>query len=150
MLPEFLNVDLELESNQSLELIAKEFGDKVHILHNGPLPDVPNLLAVEVYAGDDQDPDSIINAFCDLIEDLSPKAKAVWKKAAARRFDIGIESGTSESKRYKALCLSLSPATLKRVTALSAEVLITVYAPEIVSAKPVKTPIKKKAKAKKK
>ncbi len=46
MLPEFLNVDLELESNESLDLIAQKFGDKVHLLHNGPLNDIPNLLSI--------------------------------------------------------------------------------------------------------
>ena len=129
MLPEFLNVDLELESKESLDLIAQEFGDKVHVLHNGPLQDIPYLLAVEVYAGDDHDPESIIEAFCDLIDDLPAKAKASWRKCAARRFDIGIESGAGVAKRYGALCLSLSPQTLKRVAALSAEVVITVYPP---------------------
>jgi hypothetical protein len=143
MLPEFLNVDLELESNVSLEIIASEFGDKVHILHNGPIQDIPYLLAVEVYAGDDHDPESIIEAFCDLIEDLPAKAKASWRKCTARRFDIGIESGTGVAKRFGALCLSMTPETLKRVAALSAEVVITVYPPM--------TPEKKsKAKAKKK
>ena len=129
MLPEFLNVDLELESKESLDLIAQEFGDKVHVLHNGPLQDIPYLLAVEVYAGDDRDPESIIEAFYDLIEALPAKAKASWRKCAARRFDIGIESGAGVAKRYGALCLSLSPQTLKRVAALSAEVVITVYPP---------------------
>ena len=129
MLPEFLNVDLELESKESLDLIAQAFGDKVHVLHNGPLQDIPYLLALEVYAGDDHDPESIIEAFCDLIDDLPAKAKASWRKCTARRFDIGIESGTGVAKRFGALCLSLSPQTLKRVSALSAEAVITVYPP---------------------
>jgi hypothetical protein len=145
MLPEFLNVDLELESNQSLDLIAQDFGDRVHVLHNGPLNDIPYLLAVEVYAGDDQDPESIIEAFCDLIEALPTKAKASWRKCTARRFDIGIESGTGVAKRFGALCLSVSPATLKRVSDLSAEVVITVYPP-----RPFESKTKPKAKAKKK
>jgi hypothetical protein len=129
MLPEFLNVDLELESKESLDLIAQEFGDKIHVLHNGPLQDIPYLLAVEVYAGDDRDPESIIEAFCDLIEDLPAKGKASWRKCTARRFDIGIESGTGATKQFGALCLSMSPRTLKRISALSAEVVITVYPP---------------------
>ena len=141
MLPEFLNVDLELESNESLDLIAQQFGDRVHILHNGPLHDIPYLLALEVYAGDDHDPESIIEAFCDLIEDLPAKGKASWRKCTSRRFDIGIESGTGIAKRFGALCLSMSPETLKRVSALSAEVVITVYPP---------MPPEKKAKAKSK
>lgn len=149
MLPEFLNVDLELESNTSLDALAQEFGDKVHVLHNGPIQDIPYLLAVEIYEGDDADPNSIVDAFCDLIEDLSPKAKALWKKATLRCFDIGIESGTAENKKFSALCLSLSPSTLKRITALSAEIVITVYPPRPTEAKP-KAKSKAKTKAKKK
>jgi len=147
MLPEFLNVDLELESKESLDRIAQEFGEKVHVLHNGPLQDIPYLLAVEIYAGDDRDPESIIEAFCDLIEALPPKAMASWRKSTARRFDIGIESATGLAKRFGALCLSLSPATLKRVSALSAEIVITVYPP--MPPEPKAQP-KSKAKAKKK
>jgi hypothetical protein len=127
MLPEFLNVDLELESKNSLELIAQEFGDKVSVLHNGPLQDTPHLLALEIYEGDDHDPESIIEAFCDLIEALPAKAKASWRQCTARRFDIGIESASGVAKRFGALCLSISPATMKRVAALSAEIVITVY-----------------------
>jgi len=143
MLPEFLNVDLELESKESLDVIAQEFGDMVHVLHNGPLQDIPYLLALEIYAGDDHDPESIIEAFCDLIEKLSAKGKKAWRKCLARRFDIGIESGTGIAKRFGALCLSLSPETLKRVSALSAEAVITVYPPRAPEPKT-------KAKAKKK
>ena len=143
MLPEFLNVDLELESNESLDGIAQVFGDRVHVLHNGPLQAIPYLLAVEIYAGDDHDPESIIEAFCDLIEALPPKSKAGWRKCTARRFDIGIESGAGVAKRFGALCLSLSPRTLKRVAALSAEAVITVYPPL-----PVEKKTKPKAKKK--
>jgi hypothetical protein len=143
MLPEFLNVDLELESKESLDLIAQDFGDRVHVLHNGPIREIPHLLAVEVYAGDDRDPESIIEAFCDLIEDLPAKAKAIWRGCAARRFDIGIESGTGVARRFGALCLSLSPGTLKRVSALSVEVVITVY-PTMPSEPKTKSKKKKK------
>jgi hypothetical protein len=149
MLPEFLNVDLELESNESLDLIAQEFGEKVHVLHNGPLNEIPYLLAVEIYAGDDNDPESIIEAFCDLIEDLPAKAKTKWRQCTARRFDIGIESGTGIAKRFGALCLNLSPAITKRIAALSADAVITVYPPRAPEPKS-KAKSKSKAKAKKK
>ena len=142
MLPEFLNVDLELESNTSLDGIAQAFGDRVHMLHNGPHGDIPHLLALEIYAGDDNDPESIIEAFCDLIEELTPKGRAIWKKCTLRRFDIGIESGTGIEKKFGALCLRLSPEILERIAALEADVVITVYPPR----PPEKTAAKAKAK----
>jgi hypothetical protein len=150
MLPEFLNVDLELESNQPLDLLARGFGDHVHVLHHGPLQDIPHLLAVEIYEGDDHDPESIIEAFCDLIEKLPRPALASWRKCTMRRFDIGIESGTAGAKRFGTLCLSLSPATLKRVSALSAEVVITVYPPLPPETAAKAAPAKTKTKSKKK
>jgi hypothetical protein len=149
MLPEFLNVDLELESNTSLDGIAQVFGDRVHVLHNGSHGDIPHLLALEIYAGDDRDPESIIEAFCDLIEVLPPKGKAGWKKCSVRRFDIGIESGTGVAKRFGALCLGLSAKTLKRVAELNTEIVITVYPPRPPETKPA-AKAKKKTKAKKK
>lgn len=127
MLPEFLNVDLEIESDESLDYIANEFGDKVFVLRNGPWRGTKNLLAVQVHETVNRDPDSIINVLCDLIAELSAKSKALWRRCEFRRFDVGIGSGTSEAKQFKALCLTLSPETLKRVSALSAEVAITVY-----------------------
>ena len=130
MLPEFLNVDLEIESNESLDAIAQEFGDRVHVLHNGPYQEMTYLLALEIYAGDDEDPESVIEAFCDLIEKLTGKAKKAWQKAKARRFDIGIESGTEVPKqKFTPLCLALSTRTLARLAALGGEVVITVYPP---------------------
>jgi len=142
MLPEFLNVDLEVESKESLDAIAQEFGDRVHVLHNGPHGEVPYLLALEIYAGDDNDPESIIEAFCDLIEDLTGKGKKAWRNAVARRFDIGIESGTQVTKqKFTPLCLDLSTAILQRIAAIEGEVVITVYPPD---------PNKTKTKGKKK
>ena len=129
MLPEFLNVDLEIESNESLDVIAQAFGDRAHVLHNGPYQEMTYLLALEIYAGDDNDPESIIEAFCDLIEELSGKAKKAWRKAVARRFDIGFESGTEAPKKFTPLCVGLSTAVLKRVAALDGEIVITVYPP---------------------
>ena len=74
-----------------------------------------------------------------MIEDLSPKGKTLWRRCKARRFDIGIESGTAETKKFKALCLSLRPETLKRISALNAEALITVYSPPSAPVKKGKT-----------
>jgi hypothetical protein len=148
MLPEFLNVDLEIESGESLDAIAQEFGDRVHVLHNGPYQEMTFLLALEIYAGDDEDPESVIEAFCDLIEGLTGKAKKAWQKARARRFDIGIESGTEVPKqRFTPLCLALSTDTLARLASIGGEVVITVYPP---APKVVRAVAKAKKKTKKK
>ena len=82
---------------------------------------------MEIREGKASDPDAIINAFCKRIEALSAKAKRLWRDCAARRFDIGILSSVAGGKNADGLRLDLQPATLKRVAALSAQIVITVY-----------------------
>ena len=120
---EFLNVDLDLESRKSLEPLIRELGDRVHVIYDGPSEEKTHMAALEVYEGDDNDPDSIINAFCRLIERLSPAAKSVWESCSMRRFDIGFESGVSGHP----LCVDLDSETLQRVAGLSASVGVTIY-----------------------
>jgi hypothetical protein len=127
MLPEFLNVDLDLESAQPLEKLVAELGDRVHVLHHGPLNDVPYYLALEIYEGEDNDPDSIINAFCEEIEGLSASSKAAWKKCAGKRFDIGVLSSTTSKESFRGLRLDLQTGTLARVAKLGAQIVFTVY-----------------------
>jgi hypothetical protein len=123
MATEFLNVDLDLESGKSLEPLLSEWGDQVHVLYHGPSDENTNLLALEVYEGDDEDPDSIINAFCGLIESLSPRGRAVWNNCSMRRFDIGFESGVTGRPLY----VDLDSKTLKRVSDLSGSIGVTIY-----------------------
>lgn len=127
MLPEFLNVDLDLESTKPLDKLVTELGERVHVLHHGPLNDVPHYLALEIYEGEDNDPDSIINAFCEEIEGLSAASKTAWKTALARRFDIGVLSSTTSAETFRGLRLDLQTKTLARVAKLGAQIVFTVY-----------------------
>jgi hypothetical protein len=120
---EFLNVDLDLESKKSLDPLIEELGEKIHVVFNGPSEERSHLAALEIYEGDDDDPDSIINAFCKLLEKMSPKAKAAWENCSMRRFDIGFESGVSGHP----LCIDLDPETLERVARLSGSIGVTIY-----------------------
>jgi hypothetical protein len=127
MLPEFLNVDLDLESAIPLTDLIAALGSKIHVLHNGALNRVAHYAALEIDEGKANDPDSIINAFCKRIEALPPAARKVWRECAARRFDIGVLSSVGKSKDSDGLRLDLQPATLQRVAKLSAQIVFTVY-----------------------
>ncbi len=133
MRPEFLNVDLDLESVKPLDELVAELGDNVHVLHNGPLNETPFYAALEINEGNDNDPDSIIVAFCQRIEALSPAARTTWKKCTARRFDIGVMSGTGRSES-RGVRLDLQSKTLARIAALSAQLAFTIY-PKATSSK---------------
>ena len=128
---EFLNVDLDLESKKSLEPLITELGEEVHVVFNGPSEDQSHFVALEVYEGDDDDPDSIINAFCQLLEKLSPKGKSAWQSCSIRRFDVGFESGVSGYP----LCVDLHPETLLRVAKLKASIGVTIYPKKVAKKK---------------
>ncbi len=128
---EFLNVDLDLESKKSLEPLVGELGEKVHVVYNGRSEEKTNLVALEVYEGDDEDPDSIINAFCKLIEKLSTQGRSAWESCSMRRFDIGFESGVSGHP----LCVDLDPKTLKRVADLGGSIGVTIYPKKLAKKK---------------
>ena len=84
--------------------------------------------ALEINEGKANDPDSIINAFCKRIEAFCRLEATLWRECAARRFDIGVLSGTTRGRRNaNGLRLDLQPATLKRVAALSAQIVFTIY-----------------------
>ncbi len=127
MKPEFLNVDLDLESAVPLTTLIAELGNKIDVLHHGELNRVAHYAALEIREGKADEPDSIINAFCKRIEALSPASKRLWRDCAARRFDIGILSGTAAGRDSDGLRLDLQPATLKRVAALEAQIVVTIY-----------------------
>jgi hypothetical protein len=118
--PYFLNVDLEIESASSLDLLAAEMGERVLVLYVGPVQK-HNLLAVES-ARQHKTPDAAILALCSAVKILSPNAKRLWN-AARKEFDVGCEMRPSErSSRF-----TLRPATLAQVVDLGATLAVTFY-----------------------
>jgi hypothetical protein len=99
----FLNVDLEILSREPLDSLAADLGDDVVVLYCG---------ATER------------DFLCALIEGLGSEARSIWKRALARSFDVGYESGSSP--RFVS---TLREETVKRVAALDGEIVITIYPP---------------------
>ena len=119
---QFLNVDLELKSESSLQPIVDSFGDNIYVLGCGSVgshyqaafesPGIPNA-----------DPDLLIRYFCDLIQDFHGVGKAAWETAFSRVFNIGHESG-HEPKFIES---ELSPDTIAKISSIGASITITVY-----------------------
>ena len=120
MLPEFLMLIWIWSRREPLKKLMAELGDRVDVLHHGQLNEVPHYLAMEIHEGEDNDPDSIINAFCKGSRPCPPASKRRGA-CAARRFDIGILSGTTARNRSGGLRLDLQAKTLERVAAWGAD-----------------------------
>jgi len=124
MAADFLNVDLEIEAGQPLDSFGEALkGSEVHSIYQGPFH--RGFLATFECApgGPSCDPDSIIQRFCEWIELFDEPTMSVWRTARRRTFDIGYAADDSSSSFRS----ELKAETLKRLSALDASVVVTIY-----------------------
>ena len=122
MRSDFLNVDLDVESVASLDLLVTEMGERVLVLYSGPAGKPKRTLLTVEACGNRKSPDPAIHALCTVVESLSPAAKRIWA-AADKVFDVGYElRATEKCSRFK-----LRPDTLERVAKLGASLAVTYY-----------------------
>ncbi len=123
----FINVDLEIESHESLQSIADSFGQDVSVLGCGKWGN--HYQAAFEAVGTFGDPDSMINFLCMLVESLDEKERSTWNGAFLKVFNIGYESGL-EPRSYES---TLRSDTISRIHAIGASIKITIYPPEEVT-----------------
>lgn len=115
----FLNVDLGIESTASIEPLVKEWGDRIAV-HR--LEEVDGLYygSFETsYSGENE----IIAEYVDLVNRLSPAAKAVWDNAERRVFDFGYESGNSPNNFHS----YISADSINRLASIGGSMVVTIY-----------------------
>jgi hypothetical protein len=123
---EFLNVDLEVFSRESLASFAKALGPSVHVLHEGRWGR-RHAACVELWSsGYGQTADSIIRRMSRLLTKMPRSAKVLWNRAQVRQFNIGIEAAA----RSRTFEVHVSPDTLHAAARLGARLVVTVYSPE--------------------
>jgi len=121
----FLNVDLEIESHESLQPIADHFGEDVSVLGCGKWGE--HYHAAFETAGGIGDPDSLISFFCTLIEAFDTNERNLWENAFRREFNIGYTSGL-EPRSFES---DIRAATIARVCKVGASIKITIYPPDL-------------------
>ncbi len=135
----FLNVDLEIASSRSIKPLLDELGESVFAFFpGGEIGDgkQANLEIMDlkrkrkwIYQSFDDEKDLIggadilISAFCDLIENLSPKSRQIWDNCRRKEFDIGFDSGNTK-KSYRTL---IRTETIKRCGEIGASISLSVY-----------------------
>lgn len=119
--PHYLNIDLVISAREDLTPIVESFGQDVIVLFNGEWGE--HYRAAFEIAGSHAAASEDIGYFCSLIEGLEDNAKDIWRRAFAREFDIGFESGTNGECTYTTLQASL----LTRVAEARVSVTITLY-----------------------
>ena len=132
----FINVDLELESSESVQFLVNELSENTCALYCSDIDEMANLeLSIEerngVYFYDsyDDEKDLVggveihINEFCNLLENLSEESRRIWNKCHRKEFDIGFQCGNTP----KSFNTRIRAETIKRCAELGATIEITVY-----------------------
>ena len=120
---EYLNTDLEIESEGDISKIVEEFDDDVLVLHHGEVRGYQHASLEIAGSSAVTCADDIINSFCALVEALSEEARATWDGCCSKAFDIGYESGSSPPNFHT----EIKAGTVERVAKIGASIVITIY-----------------------
>lgn len=121
----FINADLDIFSDQDLQFLIDEIGDRAFLLHGGPFSDdLPYVARYEIdHDSDTKTAESLILAFCELIEGLSPASRALWDSSRDRVIDLGYEVWHSKDRTDDRLSFS----TINRMAGLGIDLAWTFY-----------------------
>ncbi len=131
-----INVDLELESTESVKPLIDELGESVFSLYRSDSGEIGNLeLHIETRNGvdfyksyDDVEDwvggtDAHIDEFCKLVENLSTKSRNIWDKCHKKEFDIGFQCGNT----IKTFRTSIKAETILKCAGIGASIMVTTY-----------------------
>jgi hypothetical protein len=128
----FITVDLDVYSKRRLDALAKGFGEKAMVLHEGRWG--RRCCAFFGSYGAVRTPrrptgptcDEVIQEWLVLIKRLSPAARRLWRSAESRVFNIGIQAGHDPH----ALKTQVSARVIRQIEKLRASIVITTYPSE--------------------
>ncbi len=118
--PNFINVDLELSSENDLSLIANELKGRIFILDEG-FSGSEFSLRFECSLNETQ-PEPVLKEFIKLIRTLSNEAMALLGSTTQKIVDIGFDSGN----QYQ-FATRISNTLLNELSSLGFEIVITIY-----------------------
>ena len=121
MKPEYINSDLELRSKTDISGLVSTLSRHLFVPFNRR--ENTKYLATFEIININSKPDTIANRFCKVIENLSAKDRAAWKKCLSRNLDLGFQSGHG-TKIGTAI---LSADTIGRLAKLNINIAVSVY-----------------------
>jgi len=116
---EFLNMDLDIESEENIDSIIEEFGDHVSIMRNEK---ENNLFyaSFETFLNEEND---IIEKYVSLINSLSPLTRKIWDKCIKKEFDFGYESGIVPNNFHS----RINTNSVAQLASVGGNISITIY-----------------------
>jgi hypothetical protein len=117
----FLNVDLDIYSKSDLTPLVHALDAKVSVLFLGR---ENRLFSTHLeLSSHRKNADETIRTLVRLVAALPPQARKLWNSAISRTFNIGIQSGEAPD----CFELALSPVTLRQVSSVKGQIIVTVY-----------------------
>jgi hypothetical protein len=120
----FINVDLEVESSESLDHLCHELVSAGAIVLYNDSIDNGFMATFEIEDEKSRnDSNSLIASFCRAINGLTEDAHSTWTRANRRVFDIGYESHLPEG----AFSSDLTSEVIHQISKCGADLRITIY-----------------------
>ena len=134
--PEFLNLDLEVESTSDLTDLANYLEGPLFVLYNGEIGKGLYHLSFEIDPRKElpHSPESYAEYMVSCLQSLTPDLRALWDRAETRHFDFGFGSGNlppafpaQEERTLNLYRTELSPRLSAHIGGLNASIKITIY-----------------------
>jgi hypothetical protein len=120
----FINVDLEVESSESLDHLCHDLVSAGAIVLYNDSIDNGFMATFEIEDEKSRnDSNSLIASFCRAINGLTEDAHSTWTRANRRVFDIGYESHLPEG----AFSSDLTSEVIHQISKCGADLRITIY-----------------------
>lgn len=120
----FVNLDLEIQSEESLNPLAEYLSDCAFVLYNGETDEGYELTVEPILDGKlSEDPGSCTDEFLRLLDSLPDQLVALFRRCRSRIFDYGFDGGLEAAP----LAASLAAEQLSRIAAWGIDLRVTVY-----------------------
>lgn len=119
----FLNVDLDVYSNSSLEPLVAALGQRISVLYVGRVKRTYEA-HLELHKIT-QTADTAIRGFCALIRTLPRAERKLWDTAKVREFSIGVQA----QMKPLSFEITLAEQTIRAASELNARIGFTIYSP---------------------
>ena len=115
----FLNIDLDIESDSDITPIVKFWEERISVNRLECLDGIW-YGSFETW---EEEENTIIATYHDLVSNLSPDLRRVWDQARKRDFDFGYEGGDTPRSFHSRLTLE----SISKLTEIKGSVTITIY-----------------------
>ncbi len=117
---EFLNIDLDIESESSLQPIIDGFGDSVTVMYNICEGD---RYKASFELADVGEPEQLLNRYAALVEALDETQRQCWDQCTKRVFDMGFDSGHTPNNFHS----PISAAAIANLCRIDGSIVVTIY-----------------------